>query len=1498
MQKPALHKPIKVNQDKDPKYLGQDEARFMLNAERNLSGGGKGNLGKTTGRPANELLCSIALGEDEIDTFLRVGSFKSELTNEVYSFYYNTGEGGHLISRVNADLTCEIVYQGDCLPLSADPKHAIEDWRVYLKYDKFCAHMGGKQLIWTDGLNPIGMIDVEASIASDSFTSDFFAYQNCREGCEYLQLCVPEPCGAPVGEFLPLEEGEEGLTNKMVDAGFQFRFRHVYYDQRASEWSDISTLYFQNTKDGCAAFDDVPRCMKFRLPIGNPMVERIEFAFRKDNSTQWFLYESIDKYEPYTSEDQKWFEREMKDLPFFSNEDCSFDYVFCNDKECSPIDPNQTSRTFNPIPREAQGLLRIKDSLAFYNYKKGNCPLLEDETKKFEISIDETTECSPEMVTVQFNVLIHSFNEHVNVPIFKLGADPNERVYFGGAQYNGPASPSDAMLQYFPEEVNNFIAYVEGTNYWTKLSQWTKRPFSEGGGYIQLVDDGGPVKNAGVANGAALWIRAARNNRRIFFQKGVITVPKGTRGFIRLAAHTATNGRLNNQIGSTQVVGTVTSIPAYQVAPRPGGVGDNAGIDISSIITWGKKELYFDTCDGSTIIEETLVVADHDVMAEGSAYATSAVSGYVRDLNARPLEGLEVWFDGTLKGITDHNGYYHLDMRYEMPEGHYVLDIRGELSAAGSFQTLKTENVIMVYKTNVIKDIEIDHADYQKNYFEDVSIIVTDCDANPLTTPVRVAMSGSKSEVTGNDGIAHFRIRNYNTRARTITAVVMDANNCYRLDCEDNCNGCMPITNPVTLDSSFEGVGYTNIVMETGMNTENADFFNRGLKLGGRYEWGMVVSGNCGKASAVYPITIMDGSTPSEDSFMNIIKAQQKNRISFNTFSYNSNSLLLPEWADCLHIVRTKNQNPFELQWIVDKEERLPGNKVRLTIQSLMDYNAEFNYKTNTNYQYVEGDRVEFITGSDGNILTTAVYGLLNYQILYPFVEVIDPNVELPADFFNQIIIENDGNLPDDLVGAKIELQRPKDCDEENKPFFTVLTLPLMPTSGGVTLVNDTGEFSTFDTYFITRFIGSNNQIFEHKNPSDFWGDELEGISDIGKVHFKNKYENEKRWGRNISLNNFGQFNRFGDVEKTLNAPGHGDITSMGIYDGKIVLAIGEHDNAVFQVSDDFARVGADGIVRVAPPDAIISDAETKLQGKFGCKYPHIGSVLYGDGYALWADVSKGAYVKHDFGTATDIAQDKMNSYFNRKWNYMEAQNNITDDEVNMFRFITGFNHHTKEAMLTMKRLNGAGTMNEKSEMIAESETVCIDPVSEEFLTWAGFTPEGYSNIDVYNGTGCAFIAFRGGAAYIHPVISNVFNRFFGVATDRVVTISVNAEPDIIKRFVGLEVQSRTMWFVSKVLVDNPSFESEIPPIRFKQQEDKWVASFLCDKNGRGGLYASDIVGVKPRGYYALITFVKDNTDQLKYNTTNDLKRIAADELDMIIVKYFYSSQSGFRENV
>ena len=553
----SIHKPTKVNLDVDPKYLPNDAAHYLLNNERNVNS--DGTLGKNTPLASNELVCQMAAG---IGQNYCVGAYRSELTNENYFFQYNT-LGINFILRVNADSTCQIVYQGACLPLSPNPENYIADWRVYMKYDAICAHRHKKQLVWVDGSdNPIGMLDVDASIATTNFTTAFF--NNCPDPCAALQMCVPEICGEVNGNFIPLTPADKDLSNQFLDVGIQVRIQHVYYDQRASTWSDISTLFYQNSRGDLANTGGFPRCLSLKIPIGNPLVDKIRIAYSKNNGTTWYLSDTIEKYSAYTSQGQYWYERTLLSLLNYDAATCTFDYIFCNDKECEVIDPKETNRVFNPMPRSPQSLIRIKDSLGFLNYIKGNCPLSEAETKKIQVQLECTNviTCPDEFVDITVRAIIHNNATNSNQYIYREGGggnqnlpdDKTDKAFFGGmgqSPYSGYKN-SSAYNQSFEGEVRNFIVYIEGTDIAVEMKQ--KRAQAN---FIGPVDYG---VSSSASTPSALPINFVPE---FCFQEAVVRVKKGSAGFIRIVDHKQLSGLNIAQNTSTLLFGTIPTLTSY-----------------------------------------------------------------------------------------------------------------------------------------------------------------------------------------------------------------------------------------------------------------------------------------------------------------------------------------------------------------------------------------------------------------------------------------------------------------------------------------------------------------------------------------------------------------------------------------------------------------------------------------------------------------------------------------------------------------------------------------------------------------------------------------------------------------------------------------------------------------------------------------------------------------------------------------------------------------------
>lgn len=1470
MQYSSQHSPKSLNLDKSFGSLSPTESYYILNHTSllNINGLKGSNSGKGKPLPANYEACemeSMPAGET-----YTIGGYRSPLTKELYSWHYNSNGVNYILRTSNNG--CEIVYtnnEDNCLPLSAEPRNSIENWRAYLAIEKVCANRDGKQLIWVNGIGDIYQMDVEAAIATDFFTTPFFDI--CPYPCAYIRMCVPDPCDCLKAEWIPITTDELSLNNYMLDKPFQLIYKHVYYDGRESEWSLPSTTYYQSTK-GCDTTAGFSRCMKFRVPIGNPLVDKIKIGFSNGGDV-WYLTEVVEKYKKYNSSQEKWYERQLAELLNYSEIDCSFDYIFCNDKQKLQIDPVEISRVYNPIPRDVQGLINIKEALGFYNYVQGNCPLDKLQIEKFNITTDcsaESQGCVPEYSTVTVRAIVFNTNQNWAGVVYREGNTLNEPddisvpALWGTHSHDGSTSYG---LQ-FNSPTRNFIAYVEGTDYWAEAKQWiANNSFTdnEETGIIAL-----PNTLVGLVNPKlTAYVLSVMASGKYYYEEFKIRVPKGQKGFVRITSHFSTNGEGESQNTSTSVIGTL-DIRDFQ-----------NGSSIDPIWDTIDREVYFDTCNGDVELFDAFVIRDLSTDGdEGSAY-----TGYIKDGNDNPVEGADISFQSPVGTIatTDHNGFYAF---HKSGDANADIYVRVEQScASGSFPAIKTLTIQGAEGVTTNQDLTVNENDYDDEFYANVIVPVKDCDGNAVAG-VRVALSGTKYKVTDLNGNANFKIRNYMARDRVVTAVVLNNNGCYLLGCDEECNPCMPSTTE-SMPACFDPVP-TITMDELILNVSATISEVNGLKSGGRYEWAVLVKGDCGRISAAYPI-----------SYMDIPKTQEKGFIGFCNYSYEDGGMGLPAWGKCLQILRSANLNNYELQWKVDKIEKTADGKIKLTIQSLNDYNNQYGFQTNTTYQWVKGDRIEFISNGDGSILSTASNGVLNYLALSPFYdEIIGGESDPPADFFNQLLINDDGRLDDITEGAIIEMQRPIPATSQQIYYSICATIPIVNGA----LLYPYGTFSTFDTFLVNRTItsstGSFVGTFEHHSPSDFWG---ERISDAGKRYVANQFENERRFGRNIAINSPTIANFFDTaLVKTFDAKQQGDIVAMNIIDGRIIQAICENDNFMAQSADELVRVGGDGIIRALPPDAIISDAEAKPYGSYGCQYDDIGSIFFGDGYTVWVDSAKKVHVRHDYNAAKDVSENRTSTYFRVRCQEKEKHNAGQSDALNKYRWATGLNYQTGEVFLTLKTLRLSSIYNYTKPFQAKNDTIIYHPLLDEYLGFASFTPEFYGQVDLSDEKGCCFITFSQGKPFIHPVLTDIFNSFYGIAVDEIIGIVINQYPEKEKNALAMEVQSELRWFASEVITNKPNFISEIPVVRWKRSNSKWNASFLFNKNSRSGLYGNskDRVAETTRGNFIAVTLIRDNTDELKYGTIDNALRVKYDELDLILTKFSFIEQSGFVENL
>lgn len=1465
MQDVQVIKPVRLNLDDNKKYLEATDGFFILNQQ--VVGG------KTEPLYANDLMCVIQMPAGETYT---IGSYYCREVMQEFAWHWNS-LGHHFITRKTDEKGCEVVYQGPCIPLSIEPKHAPQQFRAYLIVDK---NRSAYYLVWSFGFGPIGFLDVETSIATNSFQIPFF--QECEvDPCDYVQLEVKQPQKCITAEPSTINTQR---SSTLTGRPWQWRYRFTYYDGRRSEWSPISSMYWIDAAQCSKAVVDF-NCFELTIPSGNPFVAEIELAFRNNNDPNWFRYDTIKKYGdpaagyyygggPIGGGLSSGFWNSSIILPDYDDQTCSFKYQFCNDKECVPIDVNDTNRIFNPIPNTAQGILPIDNRLGFYNVETGQEPLPKSELDKISFTTKpSTSNCDTETVVVKFAAIIYSPENEAQF-VYRLNGeneaakdDLDDKAYFGGLQkqFSVGGGLETGYGQEFTGKTRNFIAYIAGTEQWVELKQYRVVPSGE--------------EEVGVIPRMGTHSSRAGNRRRTkageyFLQRGEFKVKRGSRGFIRLAGHSATG---NEQGTSTYVMGVLNNRNLY--------LGNTVIQDSMYSLS---KEVWFNACTASDSIDLSgtpFIIADlainpptNPALPNFYRGRSTVVHGYIKDKNGVPLELLRIKNPGTLRPgyyvsrYTDHNGFYFAAL-----QGRADLQVIAETVTGfdGVVHTIQ-ENQQDNREVNII-NIDLTQDSVADDFQRRVSIKVIDCLGQPIPG-ISVVLAQSAPVFTNMSGVATVTARNNEGRNRRGALVVMQGTACAFRDCNNQCNPCMYFT-VVDLTGSFTPITTTDLGTVTYKLLNNTEV---GLKSGGRYGLGLAMMGN-GRFSFI-----------QEDNwYIDIPSIQQRGSYALNGIVVDiSGSVAFESWVEKVSFWRTANlKYPSYLQWIVDEVEYVDQNgnpaapisasHIRLTIQSLNDYNKTYNFKTNTIYQYNRGDRVEVIANGNGKVYAEVIDLIVQAPWLDKDVAGIE---EPPADFFNQLLVLNDSRLFELEKGALIEIKLSKTCSNENV-YYEICQPIDVDQFGGQIFLN------CFDTFKLNRTIpnATTNFSFEHHSVSDFWGD---NVNDQGRMLTKSQYERERRYGRdiwlsdtwNISGNTMGVNRFWADARKRFSGTEQGDIIAMSIKDSKVIMGVCEVDNFIAQTGDEFARVGNDGIIKAVPGSSIISDGQPKLEGQYGCNYDQVGSIRFGDAFATWVDGSRGPLVFHDYQSAKPV--DKVLLFFSDRTRKM-MEDNSTADAIDKWRFSTGFDPEQNCVYITSKKLRQPAVKNDMDT--TANQTMILDVATKSSYGWASFTPDCYGEISTWNGMANVFISYFQGNAYVHYRRDDKRNEFYGIPCDRIIGFVCNASPSKLKRFLSMEIQSRQMYYATEVTTDG-DYVSEIPPIKVRKAHLKWNAEFLGNKNSRAGLYGTSAAS----GYAMACVLVRDNSDDLKYRVYDNAKRILYDELDYILVKFVAVEQSGF----
>jgi hypothetical protein len=242
-----------------------------------------------------------------------LGLFKDEHEDKLYIFASN-GTNGRIYSYAVATDSLTTVLDTTVLPWTTS---------TIIK----AANITEDIIIWTDGLNEIGMYDMNITYPG-TLTADM------------LTLAQKPPLNEPT---ITLVSDTNYKSNNITGKYFQFKYRFVYKNKMRSTFSPISNIAYSSDdyfspiymsgRDGLINAIDII----MSGANSNGLVEKIEIASRTGNTGDFFIIKTLDA-----------------DATFLSGGTQT--YRFYNEGLYNPIDLQESNQLFNDVPKAAQTL--------------------------------------------------------------------------------------------------------------------------------------------------------------------------------------------------------------------------------------------------------------------------------------------------------------------------------------------------------------------------------------------------------------------------------------------------------------------------------------------------------------------------------------------------------------------------------------------------------------------------------------------------------------------------------------------------------------------------------------------------------------------------------------------------------------------------------------------------------------------------------------------------------------------------------------------------------------------------------------------------------------------------------------------------------------------------------------------------------------------------------------------------------------------------------------
>lgn len=1274
---------------------------FDINANAHLATG----TGNPSGEGQNEYTLTPVRSNVRIPDAITpigfnkcVGTFECINTRELYYFNANS-KGSHGIYVISGDdyAWTKIIIDPK-LNFSFNQEFYIAEHRVRVRvrYDAQ-KNIIEKHLLWTEGNNWQGWVNVIAAIRTDGFNVQLFPYWLTRQPHfdrrELLEYPVRPPMYAVQAKSIANTSADRGNPNWLLDTAFEFCYQFINTDGRETVTSPLSDPFIVKTEDFLSNPDLIPKKALLTLYAGSSLTEKIKIYLRYTKRQQdkvsefqswsiWYLYDTIYRFPDAGVNSQLvigtdyWTRTNEWSAFNYDPIQNTLQYTFDNSLAAQIVDQSLFTNIETAMPIKSVGLTDLGDGVLLADNLYGYDNFSDDITSNLTAIVKEKDDktCRTPFTKVKLYAYagyISFANVWASQISYYNGDDKQFRT--GGLTVDitdGKTTINVDESKLFELDFADktaFLCYAKGTPY----SAIGKMMIANADNTLSEV-----AKTIDASSDSDKeYLKSILSSGSYFVWQFEFIIPAGNYDFSLGRHNVATYADYRGT--STYVAGIANSKLKERVSPVCTFVRPTALVSYSKEIEVNCSNGDVDTWGNG----HDLFYVTTPVISQTGFKRFRFVEGYLRESrdNNIPIELFPYTFTvptvitGTL---TDKNGHYFGYSRAEHASQTNVAFI-AKINCFYPVQFIQpTSQEGLGFRPNNFVYL----TDYNGNKvgfgnYVVLHVKITDLTGALAYSNIGVSIKDGATDVTDSDGNATLIIHNGQPTPR-VSNIFINASGNFILTLV-NC-GIIPLSqykeSLVVCQTTQERVYPLPINLKVLIQANE----QRSLKSNANYVVGVVGADLAGRRTFINKIAQLTVSSfpQRDDVFATLIQWSK------------TGALQLPSeisWF-AFYVTNYINYKSY-LQWVGDKVEFIDvsGNVtdtssnaafVRVTISSLIQANINQNFTLLANYEFQQGDKLRVYDDGEGDLRDTKTFGevidvdiqgsnynqaAINANLIAPSVNTVLNNADVvEANASLYVKYDSRWDSLKNATGFWIELYTPSENNTELPYFQTGSWIPVIGGELATFLGYDTngnphynfptqGNLSYWDTYFLQRSIAINgtgnrnfNHPFESPNITDTWG---VNITSAGQPNTVNP-DAKQAWFSDCVIksdnyvsegikNGLATFRE--ENKKCFTGYWWGGIVAVKAINS-IVFFLCENDYFTTDYNFHYTYPNQQGVM-VVNLDNGLSQPHQKIDYTYGCQYEDTASIVIDDKLITWHDQKNSCYLISDFQTAIDITQ-------------------------------------------------------------------------------------------------------------------------------------------------------------------------------------------------------------------------------------------------------------------